>query len=168
MPGRQFVVKTTILLFGFVLAAAIRPVGSQEQLVWSWFASCDSKELILDVSLDGVLLYNSAIQICRVHRGAPEGRGARKRIAFSFHPRRAITWSGYQNADVNTAAGQTLKMDLWEAGADPDELLLGVSVSDKHTIYMNTIHPASPDKPKSTEIARGLVVSTRPATDSTS
>jgi len=152
-----------LLLLGFVLAMAVRPAASQEH-VWFWFANCGTGALVLEVKLDGALLYKSTIQICQASRDSAESRAENKKIAFPLKPLRAITWSGYRDTDVTTKAGHALDMNLWQAGADPNDLLLGVSVSDSHSIYMNTIHLAYPEKPNSTEIAKGLVVSTHPAT----
>ena len=61
-----------------------------------------------------------------------------------------------------TAAGRPLEVDLWEAGADPDALLIGAAVSDGDTLRMNTIHIAYPTKRAETEIAGGLFVVSNP------
>jgi hypothetical protein len=161
MPVSRLVKPMTVLI-GCVLAAIVRPVASQEQHVWFWFANCGAGTLILEIKLDGTLLYKSTIPICQATRDSADSRGESKKISFLVRPRRAIKWSGYQDADVTTKAGRPLNMDLWQSGADPGDLLLGVSVSDSHSIYMNTIHIAYPEKPSSTEIAEGLVISTHP------
>lgn len=95
-------------------------------------------------------------------RQSAASRGESKNISLRMKPNRAIKWEGYRDDNPVTRAGYSLTVDLWEAGADPDDLLIGVSVSDGHQIYMNTIYVAFPDKPSSTEIATGLVVSTQP------
>jgi hypothetical protein len=153
--------KPITLILGGVIAMAGQPAVSQEQRVWFWFASCGPEALVLEVKLDGTLLYSSTIPLCRANRGAD--RGESPKISFSVQPRRAIEWSGYRDVDVTTTAGHSLHLDLWQAGADPDDLLIGISVSDVDSLYMNAIYIAYPKEPNSMEIAKGLVVSTHPA-----
>jgi hypothetical protein len=135
----------------------------QGESVWFWFANCGARALVLDVKLDGATLYSSTIPICQATRDGAESQGESRKVSFPFRPHRAIKWSGYRDSDVTTDASRPLHVDLWQAGADPNDLLIGVSVSDGKSIYMNTIYIAYPEKRSSTEIATGLVISTRPA-----
>jgi hypothetical protein len=155
--------KLVLALLGCALGSISRPVVGQEQRVWFWFADCKSGALVLEVKLDGTLLQNYTIPICQANRDSVEGRAESRKISFPLQSSRAIKWSGYRAGSVITKAGHRLDVDLWQAGADPTDLLLGVSVSDSQSIYMNTIHIAYPEKPNSTVIAKGLVVTTRPA-----
>ena len=52
------------------------------------------------------------------------------------------------------------------AGADPDAMILGVSFATRDAIFMNTLHIASPDQQKASEIEPGLVIITEPVRDS--
>jgi hypothetical protein len=73
-----------------------------------------------------------------------------------------MKWSRSRTDQRTTKAGRRLDVDIWQAGADPSDILLGVSVSDSESVYINTIHIAYPEKPNTTLIADGLVVSTHP------
>jgi hypothetical protein len=115
---------------------------------------------MLEVKLDADVLYRSSVPICRADRSAAASQGQATRVEFSFRPARGIVWQGYRDADDKTAANQLLTFDLWQAGADPDDLILGITVRDRSTIYMNTTHVAKPGDRASTEIASGLTVST--------
>ena len=146
----------------FILLLIARPASSQPNRVWFWFSNCGPQQLALNVTFDGSSLYRANIPICQATRTSTKSHAERRNISFAFKPSRAIKWEGYRDDNPVTSAGHPLTIDLWEAGADPDDLLIGVSVSDSHQIYMNTIHIAYPDKPSSSEIATGLVVSMAP------
>jgi hypothetical protein len=144
-----------------VLLLAAQPVSSTVKNVWFCFSDCGARQLALQVTFDGASLYSSKVPICQA---SPASKGEETRISLVLKPRRDIKWK-WGNRDDNpiTPAGHRLLVELWEAGADSDALLIGVSVSDGHQIYENTIHIAFPEKSSSTEIATGLVVSTTPA-----
>jgi hypothetical protein len=56
---------------------------------------------------------------------------------------------------------------IWQAGADPDVLVIGLSFSDGHMIYMNTLHIAHPSQRDESEVATGLTVVTYPVVTAT-
>ncbi|MGH2524649.1 MAG: hypothetical protein ACRDH2_19250, partial [Anaerolineales bacterium] len=78
-------------------------------------------------------------------------------------PHRPIVWSGYRDIDDTTAATQLLEGNVWQAGADPDALLLGVTFMTPGRIAINTIHRARPRAADTTTIADGLIILTYPA-----
>ena len=146
-------------------AFARSPQRTQEGPVWFWNASCGGPTMTLEVRLDKTVLYRSSFPLCRADRyplNRVNSQGHTNDIHFSFRPQRPILWEGYRDTSDTTAAGQLIKCDLWQAGADPDDLLFGVSFVSAHTIYMNTIHIAHPDKRDETEIAKGLFVVSHP------
>ena len=52
---------------------------------------------------------------------------------------------------------QTIEANIWQAGADPDALLLGVTfVSDR--VLLNSIHVAKPDTASASQVDRGVVL----------
>lgn len=151
-------IKLVALLFCGALLGG-KSAESQEQRVWFWFTSCGNEALVLQVTLDGEPLYRATIPICQATR---EDHTASEKVSFTFQPPRAIRWTGYRDDAPTTKAGQTLSADLWQAGADPNDLLLGVSVSDGRVVYMNAAHVAYPEKLNTTEIEKDLVVTTHP------
>ncbi len=116
----------------------------------------------LEVKLDGRTLYKSTFPLCRASRGSSESQGESGRVQFSFRPGRAIKWLGYRDAAETTGADQLIEADLWQAGADPDDLLIGVSFASGSRIYMNTVVVAHPGRRETTTVAEGLVVTTFP------
>ena len=154
--------RYAIAVPGIVLAAGPQATP-QEGPVWSWFAACGGPAMAIEVQLDGATVFMAEFPVCRADRESVVGQGQRiGRIRFSLTPVRPIVWEGYRDARDITKAGQVLDGDLWQAGADPDDLLIGVSFSDGHAIYMNTIHIAHPTRPDESEIAGGLKVVTYP------
>ena len=153
-------IRIGALVLGFVAASAA--FASQEGPVWFWFASCGGPTMMLEVRLDQRVIYKTSFPLCRAERSSTYSNGQNTRLRFSFTPGRAIIWTGYRDKAETTAPSQTLHGDIWLSGADPTDLLLGVSFSDKDSIYMNTIHIAYPDKPNQTEVASGLTVRTTP------
>jgi len=127
--------------------------------VWFWFTDCGTEALVLDLTLDGKALYRSTIPVCAANR---EDHTESKKVSFSFVPSRAITWSGYRDEAPTTEAGQTLSADLWQAGADPNDLVVGISVSEGRVIYTNATHVAYLERPNTTEIEKGLLITTHP------
>jgi hypothetical protein len=73
-----------------------------------------------------------------------------------------MVWKGYRDYDDTTRAREPVEGDVWEAGAESDVLLLGVSFSTGDRIVMNTIHIAHPGSPDTTAIADGLLILTYP------
>jgi hypothetical protein len=53
--------------------------------------------------------------------------------------------------------------NIWEAGADPDALTLGVSFVNGNRILTNTVHIAHPAARNESVVATGLVIRTYPA-----
>jgi hypothetical protein len=150
---------------GLVAAALLVTPRAEESEgpVWSWFATCDGPALGVEVQFDTATLFKSVIPLCQAKRTGPASQGQRTgSIHFLFKPERVIVWEGYRGAPDKTKAGQVLQVDIWQAGADPDDLLLGVSVSDAQTIYMNTIHIAHPSRRDESQIAKGLKLITYP------
>jgi hypothetical protein len=59
--------------------------------------------------------------------------------------------------------GELLEGNIWEAGADDDAVILGVSFSGLHRVWLNSLYMLDPDKPSETLFAPGLIFRTRPS-----
>jgi hypothetical protein len=155
MIARSF--KLMSLLF---CTAVLRgePAASEEERVWL-LVGCDTQALVFELMLDGKRLYSQTMPVCQTTRA---GRSQGQKVSFTFQPPRSITWTGYRDAASTTAAGQELSVDLWQAGADAADLVLGMSVSIGQVLYMNATHVAYMDRRSTTEIEQGLVIATHP------
>jgi hypothetical protein len=149
-----------VLWLVVTLLAPTRLLAQQDEIVWAWFTRCrQQKTVVLDVRLDQKLLYHSSFPICRVERQMEP----RKRLEFSFTAPRSIVWKGYRSDEGDTTVADTeFAVSIWQAGGDPDALLLGVAVSAADVLHMNTILIVRPDKASLDQLADGLSVSTHP------
>ncbi len=144
-----------------VLMSAAR--ASPQEPVLYWFGSCGGPAMTLEVRLDRRVIFKSSFPLCRADRLTIAGQGEPKSLHFAFKPHRVIVWKGYRSDEGDPSpANQVIECDIWLAGSDPDDLLLGVSFSSSNTIYMNSIHIARPTKRDETGMAAGLVVTTYP------
>lgn len=122
---------------------------------WHWFESCEGeKHLGLVVLLDGKSVYRSKFSVC-LNNDRPTPTAEERKIVFHLKGGRVF------QGEYRTSPTQTIEADIWQAGADPDALLLGVTfVSDR--VLLNTIHIAKPDRASMSELDRGIVVRTFP------
>jgi hypothetical protein len=157
-----------ILLRALLIAVAMTGTAqaAQEGDVWFWFAACGGPTLNLEVRFDQKAIFKSWFPLCRAARSSFYSEGQRRRLHFDFKPRRSIVWEGYREEHNTTTPNQSIEGDIWLAGADPDALLLGITLMTRDSIYMNTIHIAHPSLRDQPEIAPGLVVITTPAATS--
>jgi hypothetical protein len=141
---------------------------TSEGPVWFWFSTCGGPLMTLEVQVDTRVLHRSTFPLCRANREAVQSQGQVGRIEVTWRSNRAIVWEGYRDAADRTAANEELEVDIWQAGADPDTMILGVSAmtgnsrmpSDSRRIVMNTVHIAHPSGRDESAIASGVVVRT--------
>lgn len=109
------------------------------ETVWYWFGQCrKSKEIRIEVLLNGRQLYRSSFPICRMSRANVTAEQAQRRLVFFFK-------GGHLFRDeYRTTPVQTIEGNIWEAGGDPNDLLLGVSFATKRQMLLNTIHIIKP------------------------
>jgi hypothetical protein len=119
--------------------------------------------MVIEVRLDEDTLYKGSFPSCRASRSSSHSQGQASRLEFSFRPERAIVWQGYREEDDTTASNDRLECQLWQAGADADAMVLGVTFSDGRKIFMNTLHIMKPGERTESEVADGLVLITHPA-----
>lgn len=124
---------------------------------WSWSEDCTTAQrtLGIEVLVDSKAVYRSSIPICQV---AERSKVPRKSIVFSF--KGGHVWQG----EYRTKPTQTVEGNIWLAGVDSDDLLLGVSFSTKERELLNTIHIAYPNRASRFEIDRSVFVRTFPYT----
>ena len=147
-----------MLLFLTVLlaapAVAQRTLSGPEtpEVVWTWSKQCDGNhKLGVTVLLDREVLYRGVLQICRGSRDAEDGR-------VKFHFAGGHLFQG----EYHTRSTDSIEGDIWQAGGEPDALVLGISFDIKKQILLNTLHIARPDKQTSSELDTGLSITTHP------
>ncbi|RRA49347.1 hypothetical protein D1Y84_14730 [Acidipila sp. EB88] len=148
--------QLVILLLGSVLVSPLiaQQSGAQQgpDIVWTWSAQCDTKQkLRVTVHLQSKLLYAGLLPICRGSRDAENG-GA------EFHFSSSQVFGGQYRARI----GGSIEGDIWQAGGEKDALVLGISLTTKKQILLNTLHIASPDKKTFAKLDKGLYITTTP------
>jgi hypothetical protein len=135
----------------------------QDAPVWFWFATCGGPAMTLEVRFDKRTAEKITVPLCRALPNSRSSQGEAARIEFGFAPGREIRWSGYRETNDRTRAGQLLEVNLWQAGADPEALTIGVSVMTRDRILMNSVHIAHSDRRDESTLASGLTLATYPA-----
>jgi hypothetical protein len=156
---RRTIVAILLLNLWTVYAAALPQDAARSSAAtgtWHWFESCGgTKKLGLVVLLDGKAIYRSRFPVCR--KNGPTPTAEERKIVFHFKGGRVF------QGEYRTLPTQRIEANIWQAGADPDALLLGVTfVSDR--VLLNTIHVAKPDSTSVSQLDRGIVVRTFPLT----
>ena len=137
-----------------VPAFAQTPSSNTEtpELVWTWSKQCSrTNRLGVTVSLDRKILYRGALPICRGSRDAEDGR---VQFHFSGH-----TFPGGHR----THSTDLIEGAIWQAGGEKDAMILGISFHDNNQILLNTLHIARPWKQTSSDLGKGLSITTYPA-----
>ena len=131
-----------------------------------WFLTreCDGTELVVRVKLDDDLVFQARGPACKGYADNRDGQWQKTTLSAKVRPRHAITWSGYRDEPFDSPADADLTIDLWLAGAKPEESqwLIGVSVYDDNAIYTNTLHLANLETAGETCVAPGLCIMTAP------
>ncbi|HUD71143.1 MAG TPA: hypothetical protein VMQ62_04200 [Dongiaceae bacterium] len=151
----------TLFLMSFLLVSPVSR-AAPENAVWVWFTSCGGPTLTVEIVIDKKVVHKASVPICHTDSDTLRARNESRSIAVRLTPSRAIQWTGYRDLPDVTPADRPLTFNLWEAEAGVADLSIGVSVMDKQTNFMNTVHVAHPDRRDETEIAAGVVVVTFP------
>jgi hypothetical protein len=157
------VLRATVVALVAGLAAVV-PITA-EAPVWFWHTTCGGPTMTLEVRFDKRVVYRASIPLCRMNREAKTEEKSPRVLDVPFAAPRSIKWEGYRDAPDVTPRGQRLHLNLWQAGADPDDLVIGVSAANESVILMNTVHIAHPVRRDATEVAQGLVVVTYPGSE---
>ena len=64
--------------------------------------------------------------------------------------------------EYRTRSADSIEGDIWEAGGDPDDLILGISFDTGKQVLLNTLHVARPEKQTSSKLDKGLFITTYP------
>jgi hypothetical protein len=125
--------------------------------VWFWFGDCpNSKMMGMQVLLEGKSIYHSGFRACQLERTDANSKSEGKIMAFSFSGGHTF------QASYRTSKSETIEVNIWQAGADPDGIVLGISFMARNQILLNTIHIAKPGESTESTLDRALVFKTYP------
>lgn len=149
--------KCTPLLF--TALAALPAVAQQISMhsqsgnkVWIWSKQCNGRrKLSVIVRSDTNVLLSVVLPICRGSREVENEK-------VEFHFAGGHTFKGkYPTRSTDLVEG-----DIWQAGGEPNAIILGVSFADSKQELLNTLHIARPEKKASSELDEGLSITTDP------
>ena len=122
------------------------------EVVWTWSKQCKGDhKLGVKIHLYHKVLYRGVLAICPGSRDGEDGRA-------EFHFSGGHTFQGR----YHTLAKDSIEGDIWQASADPDALILGISFATSKQILLNTLHVASPEKQTSSVIDKDIFITTYP------
>lgn len=154
---RSAIIAILVLTAASAYGGALRQGAARSSAAtgaWRWFQNCGgARNLGLVVTLDGKVVYRARFPVCRDNGPTPTAE-ERKLV---FHFKGGHVFQG----KYRTVPTQKIEANIWQAGADPDALLLGVTfVSDR--VLLNTIHAAKPNSQSASRLDRGILVRTFP------
>jgi hypothetical protein len=156
----QCAISATVLLFAISTSAGVPPQSAPASPAWHWFEDCADKTMMaVEVKVDGKSVFKSSFPICKSgSTPANDRNGKQKILAFTFKGGRKF------QGEYQTSGEDIVEGNIWQAGADSDDLLLGISfVSRKQNqILLNTIQVAPPDRRSVEEVDPGIFVQTSP------
>ncbi len=156
MPAMRSIIVTILLLnLGTIYTPAVLQDAAQTSaatVAWQWFQNCGSstKTLGLVVLVDDNAVYQSQFPVCRKNGPTPERK-------IVFHIKGGHVFRG----TYRTSSTQTIEANIWQAGADPDVLLLGVRFASDR-VLLNAVHVAKLDSTSVSQLERGVAVRTFP------
>jgi hypothetical protein len=104
----------------------------------------------LKITLDGTPVYHGVLAACP--EMLPDSlRDHYTRATFVFRPARSLDWD-----DVRTPARERIEGNVWRAGADSDDVLLGISFVARDRVLLNTIHIAALDSSTAYPLGVGI------------
>jgi hypothetical protein len=149
------------LVFVAIPLAGFSQSSSEPERVWYWFADCNGGKMMgVEVFIDGASIYHSEFLACLRDRNGATSNSQRR---IEFHIPGGRTFQGR----YRTNKAETIEGTLWQAGADPDAMLLGLSFATKDQVLLNSIHIADPAKSTESTVDPGIVVKTRPLSAAT-
>jgi hypothetical protein len=155
--SRIFAKRTLLFLAVFGATPAVaQPLAAtaNSDVVWTWSNRCnDDHRLGVRILLDNKVLYRGVLPICRGSRDEEDGR-------VEFHSSGGHTFQG----EYHTRTTDSIEGDIWQAGGEGDALILGISFDTGKQVLLNTIHIAKPGKQTSSELDKGILITTYPVT----
>jgi len=112
--------------------------------------------MALEVLLDGKSIYHSEFRACLMDRNDTKSESQRKIRVFYISG--GHTFQG----EYHTKKTDKIEGNIWQAGADPGDMLLGLSFETKDQVLLNTLHIAKPGETTQSKLDSGIVVRTYP------
>lgn len=130
---------------------------SRAEPVWFWFSDCQNGKIMgVNVVVDGRTVYRSRFRTCQIERT--------NATTEKQHDKKTFRFSGghtFQNTHP-TSNAESVEGNIWQAGAETDGILLGISFVAHDQVLLNTMHLVKPGKSTQSTLDRGVVIETYP------
>lgn len=147
-----------VALLTICTAVSCQESQAQPDRLWFWFGDCpNSKQMQVEIVVDGQTVYRSRFHACRLARSQQVDEAEQKTM-YRFYFSGGHTFQD----EYHTSKNDKIEGDIWEAGADPDAILLGVSFMTSKQVLLNTIHIVKPGIPTQATLDRGVLIKTYP------
>jgi hypothetical protein len=149
---KPVILSLTILIAATAVAQQpATPQGASER-VWTWSEQCkEDHKLGVTIRLAVKVLYEGVLPICHGSRDAENGRA-------EFHFAGGHLFQGR----YRTRSTDSIEGNVWQAGGESDVLILGISFDTGKQVLLNTTHVARPNTQTSSELDKGISITTYP------
>ena len=150
----------SVCLVALLAARVLRGQNSaaDEPALWSSYGTCaHPTAMIIELRADEHLLHRKTVKFCHSRHAQRWQRHFATILTFAVAGGRT-----YQD-EYRTTRAEAIRADIWQASADTDAVVLGVSFASKRQILLNTLHILMPGKSRTDTIDRGLTVTSYPA-----
>jgi hypothetical protein len=126
-----------------------------QDAVWHWYARCRTPTQIdLELIFDHKPIYTASFNVCHLLASSIVPEQHQKVLKFDFiSSRRSV---------FGEPKGAHLEGNIWEAGKNENDLVLGVSLAGPMQVWCNFLHVLDLKKNSETLLAPGFLVRTRP------
>jgi hypothetical protein len=147
------------LVITTIVPVALSQISSPpSENVWFWAGDCpEPRAMGVQVLLEGKSIYQSHFHACLLNRTAAN-TDREEKVERSFHFSGGHTFQG----KYHTKKTEAIEGTIWQAGADPDDILLGVSFLAHNQVLLNTLHIVRPGKSTESKLDPHLIIKTYP------
>ena len=133
-------------------------LSTPNDVVWHWFVDRQPADTLhLQARFKGKPIYDTSFAISQMRRGDIRPERPHRILKFFFNASFGIFGNEFRNLGSGRVEG-----NIWEAGRDSSDILLGVDFDGGKHILLNTIHVLKPYNVTRSAMAKGLFVTTRP------
>ena len=125
--------------------------------LWTWSSDCSHPAAVrFEIRLNARVLFNQTLTLCRLSSDQARGEAEHRPIAITFSA--THTFQG----EYRTTAADTITCDLWQAGADPHDVILGIAFSTPRQVLLNAVHIIDPYRLRRLVQDTGLTTTSSP------
>jgi hypothetical protein len=125
--------------------------------LWFWSRDChDGVVMGIRITVEGQIVYRSTFRACRILNNEPNKYDEKGMREFYFPG--GHTFQG----EYHTTNREKIEGDIWEAGADPADILLGVTFSTRRRELLNSVYIVKPGETSKSVLDPIFVITTHP------